>query len=71
MSREANAKQNEKKYQEELREKYNPDNIFKNQAIETTSSVKEPIIKDTAIVEYKETIFVKIRNWFKSLFYKK
>lgn len=53
--------ENEKKYQNELREKYNPDNIFKNK-----SNVKE-----TAMIEYKETVFNKIMNWIKTLFYKK
>ena len=38
---------NENKYQEELREKYNPDNIFKNA---NTEAIKE----DVALVEVKE-----------------
>jgi len=56
---------NEKKYQEELRERYNPDNIFKNKK-------EENIIKEEthALVEYKEKtiiqrIFDKIKNMFK------
>lgn len=57
---------NEKKYQEELREKYNPDNIFKNKTSKTTQIAEENV----AIIEYKENIFKKIKNWFKSLFNK-
>ena len=53
---------NEKKYQEKLNEKYNPDNIFKNAnttVIETENSEQLPeIIKN-------ETIFVKIINRIK------
>lgn len=52
--------ENEKGYQEELREKYNPDNIFKNKAIKV-----ETIKNSVAMVEYKESIFTKIKNWFK------
>lgn len=58
-------KNNEIKYQKELREKYNPDNIFKN---------KETIVKKVKkaenfidMVEYKESIFTKIKNWFKRI----
>lgn len=54
------------KYEEEQREKYNPDNIFKEQNQEKT------IIKnETSLVEYKESIFKKIINKIKSIFYKK
>jgi len=45
---------NENKYQEELREKYNPDNIFKNAS---TEAIKE----DVALVEVKE------EKWFKKI----
>ena len=55
--------ENEKKYQEELRQKYNPDKIFKDKEIpeETTE-------KDVAMVEHKESIFTIIKNWFKRTF---
>jgi len=59
---------NELKYQEELREKYNPDDIFRkrNQKIET----KENIIKnEVALVEYKESIFNRIFNKIKKFFH--
>ena len=64
-------KQNEKKYQKELIEKYNPDNIFKNQITNTKLISNEKIVKETAIVEYKKSFFEKIKSWFKSLFYNK
>ncbi len=53
-------KNNEIRYQTELREKYNPDNLFKKK-IET---VENPV----AMVEYKESVFIKIKNWIKRTF---
>lgn len=57
--------ENERKYQEELREKYNPDNIFKNKK-DTTGEIKndnsEDISINMQIVEYKEPIFKRIVN---------
>ena len=52
-------KENEKKYQEELYEKYNPDNLFKNKKTKI-----ETVENSVAMVEYKEPIFTKIKNWF-------
>ncbi len=51
---------NDKIYQKELREKYNPDDIFKSK-VET---VENPI----SMVEYKESMLTKIKNWFKRTF---
>lgn len=56
-------KNNEIKYQEELREKYNPDNLFRNKEPKV-----ETIENSVAMVEYKESIFTKIKNWFKRTF---
>lgn len=54
-------KENEKKYQEYVKEKYNPDNVFKKQ-----NSKVEKVKDSTSIVEYKESsIFAKIKNWLK------
>ena len=59
---------NEQKYQEELREKYNPDNIFKNYKQE--KSVEENIVKEeVALVEYKESIFRTVINKIKKIFH--
>lgn len=59
---------NEIKYQEELREKYNPDNIFKDRqkATETTEKLEENI----EIVAYKESFFSKIISKIKLIFHK-
>ena len=52
--------ENEKKYQEKLREKYNPDNIFSQKEI----SIEEQKEQSNCIqmVEYKETLFKRIVN---------
>lgn len=56
------AKQNYDRLQIEQnkQEKYNPDNIFKNR-----ESKVEAIENSVAMAEYKESIFTKIKNWFK------
>lgn len=55
--------ENENTYQEKLREKYNPDSIFKDREREA-----EAVENSNAMIEYKETIFIKIKNWFKRSF---
>lgn len=60
--------ENEKKYQEELREKYNPDNLFKKRNQENKR--EEDIIKnEVALVEYKESIFKRFINRLKNIFH--
>lgn len=55
-------KDNEDRYQDELRKKYDPDNIFKKH-------IQENIIKnEVSLVEYKESIFKRLINKIKSLF---
>lgn len=46
-----------------IREKYNPDNLFKNK-VEKVETVENSV----AMVEYKESFFTKIKNWFKGFF---
>lgn len=53
----------EQKEQEELYEKYNPDNLFKNKV-----SKIETVENSVAIVEYKESIFKRILNKIKKIF---
>lgn len=55
------------KIENELREKYNPDNIFKknNQDIQITDDIDS---SDVALTEYKESIFTRIKNWLKQIF---
>ena len=57
--------QNEKRYQEELRKKYNSDNIFNNKQ---KRMVTENINPPTEIK--KETVFMKLINFVKGLFNK-
>lgn len=59
---------NEIKYQEELREKYNPDNIFKNKTKEVVDTVAEN--ESTSVVAYKESFFSKIISKIKLFFHK-
>lgn len=61
---------NEKKYQEELRNKYNPDNLFKNKRDSISKIKTESEIEQVELVEYKESkwyqkVFAKILNIFK------
>lgn len=58
-------KQNEEDYQQMLRKKYNPNNLFRNCRQEDTNEI--PYI---AMVEYKESIFKIILNKIKKLFKK-
>ena len=55
---------NDIKYQTKLRKKYNPDNLFKNKRTKV-----ETVENSVAMVEYKESIFTKIKNWIKRNFY--
>ena len=61
--------ENDRKKEEELREKYNPDNLFKNK---TNIRQQEEMDKGTALVEYKEEkFFKKIINKIMSFFRRK
>lgn len=58
-------KENEIRHEKELRKKYNPDNLFKNKETKV-----ETVENSVAMVEYKESFFTKIKNWFKQIFNK-
>mgnify|MGYP006959218034 CR=1 FL=1 len=60
-------KSNEEKHQAEIREKYNPDNLFKSRKPEIIEETKI-IANDVAMVEYKESIFKRFINKIKSIF---
>lgn len=62
-------KNNEEKYQQELMEKYNTDNIFKkhNQKLEVEENVVAT--NNMTMVEYRESIFKKIINMIKRFFH--
>lgn len=59
---------NELKYQEELRKKYNPDNIFEDRQKNTEYAKIQT--KDTKIVTYKESFLSKIISRIKLIFHK-
>ena len=58
-------KDNEIRHQKEAKEKYNPDNIFKNS--KPNVRVEE---SEVSIIEYKESVFKKIMNWLRKIFIK-
>ena len=61
-------KKNEEKYQQELKEKYNTDIIFKKDVFEDV--VKENVSESNVqIAEYKDTMFKRIINKIKSILY--
>lgn len=56
------------KKEEELREKYNPDNVFKNRK-KLQNTMENEVVKENAIIEYKEKNFIqKIFDKIKQLF---
>ena len=59
---------NEIKYQEELRKKYNPDNIFKDR--QKSTEYVETQKENTEIAAYKESFFSKIISKIKLIFHK-
>ncbi len=59
---------NELKYQEELRKKYNPDNIFKDR--QKATEYVETQTKSIEITPYKESFFSKIISKIKLIFHK-
>jgi glutamyl/glutaminyl-tRNA synthetase len=65
---------NEIEYQKKIREKYNPDNLFKDNNIKTNiEKIEEDndLEKQVAMVEYKnENFFMKIINRLKKIFLK-
>ncbi len=58
-------KENEEKYQKELRKKYNPDNIFNKRTLNIPKE-ELSIVK----VKHKESIFVRLLNFIKKYFIK-
>ena len=62
-------REKEIKHQEELREKYNPDDIFRNRYKEVIEETNEQE-NVTTMVEYKESIFTKVVNFIKKIFKK-
>ena len=57
--------ENEKKYQEELRKKYKPNNLFKDKESKRVIYTNEEL----SIVKYKESIFKRIKDWLKRILF--
>ena len=59
--------ENEKKYQEELNKKYNPENLFKKEELQQEQNLENiPITNQNSLIEYKEPFFRKLWNWIKN-----
>lgn len=61
-------KDNEIKYQNELKEKYNPDNLFKNKQKEVENAITEN--ETTSVVAYKESFIKSIISKIKLFFHR-
>lgn len=61
-------KLNEEKYQEELKEKYDFHNLFKNKT-STIIKQNQPVQQDVALVEVEEKFFTKFIQYIKNIFH--
>ena len=61
-------KEEQIRIENELREKYNPDNLFKKHS-EDKNVAENDIYSKVAIVEYKESIFKRFINKIKNIFH--
>ena len=52
--------------EQELREKYNPDNLFKKHSLKQEENV---IMNEVSMVEYKEPLFKRFINKIKNIFH--
>ena len=59
-------KTNEEKHQAEIREKYNPDNLFKKHSLQQEEKL---ITNEIAMIEYKEPLFKRFINKIKNIFH--
>ena len=57
--------QNEQKYQEELHEKYNPDDLFKTN--DNNDSINQNNNEEKALIEYKDNFFIKFKKFIMRL----
>jgi len=59
---------NEKKADEEKREKYNPDNLFKNNnKFKNQGNTVAETIQETALIEYKDNFFTRFKSFILKL----
>lgn len=63
----AEEKEEQKIIENELRKKYNPDNLFKN----NNNKIQDNTNKSIEMIEYKESVFKKIISKIKNIFAKK
>lgn len=56
---------NEETFQKKLSEKYSTDNLFKSKTIKA-----QKVENSAAVVKYEDTIFAKLKSWFKCIFHK-
>lgn len=65
--------ENERKYQEKLKERYNPDNLFKSkEEVKKTNNKEIPEDKDEfRLIEYKENFIIRLINKIKEFFKRK
>lgn len=59
---------NEENYQKYLREKYNPDDIFKKIDTQRNYDIQTP---NNALIEYKESFFIKLKRFIFKIFVSK
>lgn len=64
-------KKNEEKYQAEIKEKCNTDNIFKNhtQDVQGAEKIEQNVTNENEMIPYKQSIFSKIINGLKNIFH--
>lgn len=62
--------ENQIKYNLEIEQKYNPDNLLKKKMSNKSVSVEEKITKDVQLIKYNESLFRKIWNKILSIFKK-
>ena len=51
--------ENDKKREAELREKYNPDNLFKKKELQEENVEQKNVEENTALIEYRESNLLK------------
>ena len=64
----AEEKEEQNRIENELREKYNPDDLFKKH-IEDKNVTENDIQSEVTLVEYKESIFKRFINKIKDIFH--
>lgn len=62
---------NQKQLEEEKKEKYNPDDIFKKRNTSTTEEVATEPLPETAMIEYKENFFIKFKNFILKILHRR